>query len=183
LKRTVYQTPPGGDSAIGRVADDKPPVQWNLLPGPRSIRVGSQRVPTVGRVRVFLPVDVLPDCVNVAGINFHLEADPTVVSFVGVQATIARANEDLHFHSPRPGALNVVFFTNPVQSMSPSGAAVLMLEILVTPPGDAEETLIDVTAAALSDINGASAPEVSGESGHLYFKSAMTDTFDWSLYP
>jgi hypothetical protein len=183
LKRTVHLMQLSDDSAVEPAAIDKPPAPSSLLTGPRSIRIGSQRVLPVGWSHIYLPVEVLPDCVNAAGMNFRVELDPAVVRIVTVHAATPRANEDLHFYSPRSGAMNIVFFANPVQSLSASTAHVLTLELLVTPPDDAEETLIDVTAAALSDFEGASAPEVTGEPGHIYFKSTLTESFDWSLYP
>jgi hypothetical protein len=171
LKRTVYQ---------GSSAESTPKPLASS--GQRTISVGSEWVDPDTTISVQLPLDVSPGCDGVTGINFHVEADPLVVTFLGARPRYANNGEDLYYYCPRAGVINVVFFTNPVTPLRVTGTTVLLLDLRVNLPREYECSPIHLMAAAMSDTSGLSILDIMRSDGSIQTRGGATLSRNWQLY-
>jgi len=172
LKRTAYQ---------GRPPETASKPSAALL-ADRMIALGSEWVDPDMTLSVMLPVEVTPDCTGVAGINLHVEADATVVTFLGVKPNRINPGEDVYFYCPRPNVMNVAFFTNPVNPLRATGATILWLDLRVRLPREYQWSPVHLTAAAMSDAGGNSIAGITRADGSIQSRGPKTRSSNWELY-
>jgi len=150
--------------------------------GRRTFAIGGGEVWSEESAPVSLPMGILPGADGVAGVNLHIETDPTIVEFVGVRACRTHSGEFLYSHSPTPGVVNVVFFANPVNPIQADSACILWLDLRVWLSLNLPYSVIHLEGAALSDVNGLAATEVRRMDGFVLYRNAMTSSSRWELY-
>ena len=150
--------------------------------GRRTFAIGGGEVWGEGSVPVSLPMGVMPRTEGLAGVNLHIAYDPTVVEFVRVRANQGHSGEFLHYYSPTPGVVNVVFFANPVTLIQADSLCLLWLDLRASLRLSAPYTVISLEGAALSDVNGLAATEVERLDGFVLYRNPMTASHHWELY-
>jgi len=147
-----------------------------------TVVVGSEWVKGSEPAAVTLPVSILPGVEDVAGMNFHIETDPEIITFVDVRPQNRNPGEEIYHYSPNPGILNVVFFANPVRTLQAPDTRVILLDLVVRPNRPWGYCRLRLTAAAISDTNGVSASEVLRVDGFVRFTGAESATRHWELF-
>jgi len=183
LKRSSYAgTPP--DLSFQNLSGNQDTVeQPPSLLDQRAIALGTAYVEVGKTVPVTLPVNVSPAVDDVAGINLHIQGDPTLTEFIGIRRQRAYYGEYLYSYSPHPGLMNVVFFSNPVGGLRSSALGILSLDLRATLPNErGASTRIRLESAGMSDVNGITIPDVEKGDGYVLSERTWTSSRNWQLY-
>jgi hypothetical protein len=171
---------PFGQNPLSSIADSAP--QMAPLVNQRKVAIGQDWAEPGLTVPVALVIGILPSADDVAGLNLIVEADPAIVEFVGVRPGRVNSNEEAYFHSPYPDVMNVVFLAHPVAPLQADSPCVLWLDLRVTFPHPGMSTTVYLRKAALSDVNGVAATNVTRRDGAIYASGSFTFSRSWQLY-
>ena len=158
------------------------PGQIASLVDQRTVAVGSDWAESSRTVPVSLATRILPTADAVAGLSLTVEADPQIVEFVAARPGQVNSSEEMYSYSPYPGVMNVVFFAHPVAPLQAGLPSVLWLDLRVTFPHPGMSTTVYLKKAALSDVNGAAAANVTRSNGEIYVSGSYTSSHSWQLY-
>jgi len=148
----------------------------------RTVALGADWADANAVVSIALPAGILPTVDQVAGMNLRVEADPSMVQFDGIRPGRVNEGEELYFYSPDQGVMNVVYFADPIEPLKAVAPCVIWFDLKVTLPHPGISSRIYVRKAALSDINGISAPDVLRSDGYIYSPGSYTSSRNWELY-